>query len=249
MNWLLFAVIVIILGLTYRGYKKGLISMVLSVVILILGVMITGFLGPIFSNSLCQSQIIMDYVSEQVNINLKIEQTMDEAIDVATGKNQKEDITISSKLQQNIVEHLGLPSLVSSSVLDGTAQIINEAGKVTAKNFSEYLCRKLAGLIIRGMTYIVIFIVVRIILKIVVKVFRIVDKIPLVEDVSELAGGIVGAITGFVIVWIGFLFLLALSGTSFGVACYQCINESPILSFLYNNNLLLKWILVSVNNG
>lgn len=247
MNWLLFVVVIVILGLAYRGYKKGLVSMILSVGTLILSIMITGFLGPIFSDSLCDSQIIMDYVSEQVNANLGIEQTMNDAIDMATGKNKKEDVTVSSKLQENVVEQLGLPNLVSSSVLDGTAEIVNAAGKVTAKRFSEYLCREIATLIVRGITYIVLFILVRIILKIIVKVFRIVDKIPVVEDVSEIAGGIAGALTGIVVVWIGFLFLLAFSGTSFGVACYQCINESSVLSFIYNNNLLLKWILASVN--
>lgn len=221
--------------------------MVLSVGTLILSIMITGFLGPIFSDSLCGSRIIMDYVSEQVNTSLGIEQTMNDAIDVATGKKEKEDMTVSSKLQKSIVEQLGLPNLVSSSVLDGTADIVNAAGKVTAKRFSDYLCREIARLIIRGITYIVLFVMIRIVLKIMVRVFGIVDKIPVVEDVSQLAGGIAGAFTGFVVVWIGFLFLLAFSGTSFGVSCYQCINESPILSFLYNNNLLLKWILVSVN--
>lgn len=247
MNWLLLVVAIVILGLAYRGYKKGLVSMVLSVGTLILSIMITGFLGPIFSDSLCDSQIIMDYVSEQVNTNLGIEQTMNDAIDAATGKNKKEDTTISSKLQENIVKQLGLPNLVSSSVLDGTADIVNAAGKVTVKRFSTYLCREIAKLIIRGITYIVLFVIIRIVLKIMVKVFGIVDKIPVVEDVSQLAGGIAGAITGFVVVWIGFLFLLAFSGTSFGITCYQCINDSPILSFLYNNNLLLKWILTSVN--
>ena len=247
MNWLVIVVGIVILGLAYRGYKKGLVAMALSVGTLILSIMLTGFLGPIFSDSLCGSQIIMDYVSEQVNTNLAIEQTMDDAIDVATGQNRKQDMTISSKLQENIIEQLGLPNLVSSSVLDGTAEIVNTAGKVTAKRFSDYLCREIAKLIIRGITYIVLFAIIRIILKIMVKVFGIVDKIPVVEDVSQLAGGIAGALTGFVVVWIGFLFLLAFSGTSFGVSCYQCINESPVLSFLYNNNLLLKWILASVN--
>lgn len=247
MNWLLLIVVVVILGFAYRGYKKGLVLMILSAGTLILSIMITGFLGPIFSDSLCDSRIIMDYVSEQVNANLGIEQTMNDAIDMATGKNTKEDVTIPSKLQETIVEQLGLPNLVSSSVLDGTAEIVNAAGKVTANRFSEYLCREIARFIVRGITYIALFILVRILLKIIVKVFQIVDKIPVVEDVSELAGGIAGALTGIMVVWIGFLFLLAFSGTSFGVACYQCINESSVLSFLYNNNLLLKWILASVN--
>ncbi len=247
MNWLLLVVVIIILALTYNGYKKGLVSMMLSIGTLILSIMITGFLGPIFSDSLCGSQIIMDYVSEQVNENLGIEQTMNAAIDAATGKNIKDNIAISSKMQENIVEQLGLPNLISSSVLDGTADIVNTAGKVTIKKFSNYLCTEIARLIIRGITYIVLFVIIRIMLKLAVKVFGIVDKIPVVEDVSQLAGGIAGAITGLMIVWVGFLFLLAFSGTSFGVSCYQCINDSPILSFLYNNNLLLKWILSSVN--
>lgn len=247
MNWLLFVVIIVVLGFAYNGYRKGLVSMILSVGTLIFSIIITGFLGPIFSESLCGSQIIMGYVSEQVNENLAIEQTMNNAIDVATGKNIKDNMAISSKLQENIIEQLELPDLISSSVLDGTAEIVNTAGKVTVKKFSNYLCNEIARFIIRGITYIVLIIIIRILLKIIVKVFKVVDKIPVLEDISQLAGGVTGAIIGFVVVWVGFLFLLAFSGTSFGISCYQCINESSVLSFMYNNNLLLKWILASVN--
>lgn len=247
MNWLLLVVITVIFLLTYHGYKKGLVSMILSIGTLVLSIMITGLLGPIFSDSLCSSRIIMDYVSEQVNENLAVEKTMNNAIDVATGKNRKDNVAISSKVQENIVEQLGLPNVISSSVLDGTADIVNKAGKVTVKKFSNYLCAEIARLMIRGITYIILFIIVRIVLKIIVKVFKVVDKIPVIEDVSQLAGAIAGAVTGLVVVWVGFLFLLAFSGTTFGVSCYQCINESPVLAFIYNNNLLLKWILASVN--
>ena len=73
MNWLLLVVLAIIAGLTYRGYRKGFIGMVLSVAVILLSVVITGVLAPVISKSLCASEIVLNYVSDGVNEGFGIE--------------------------------------------------------------------------------------------------------------------------------------------------------------------------------
>lgn len=248
MNWLVVVVVLIVAVNAYRGYKKGAIRMLLGLGALIGSVIVTGFLGPVISDSLCGSQIVMDYVSDSVNDSLRIEENINKTIEQTAGKVYTEKTKLTSTQQEKTVEALGLPSSIVDSVLEGTAASISQSGKIAAGKFAACICDSIARIIIRGITYVVLFLIARIALQILVVVLGTLDKIPAIEDASELAGGAVGALSGLLVVWVGFLFLLAFSGTSFGMACYACIDDSAILRFVYNNNLLLKWILYSVNS-
>ena len=244
MNWLLLVVLIIIGGLTYRGYKKGLIQMVLSFGVIICSVIITGILGPAISKGLCESEIVLKYVAEKVNEGFEIEENLNEFTEQAVDKlkNDKKN-QINNTEQTKFIEGLNLPNVLTDAVMESTADAIETTGKVTAYKFAIVISECIAKIIIRGITYIVVFILARVVLQIFVQVFRIIEKIPGIEDASELAGGCVGACSGLFIIWVSFLVLLAFSSTNFGMECYRCINESSILSFLYNNNLLLKWVL------
>lgn len=245
MNWLLVIVLLLIGFRIYRGYKKGAIHMMLSFAALILSVVVTGFLGPVFSQHLCDSKIIVGYVSDAVNKSLGVESSVQKA----TGQMTDHSINrgINQQQQEELLQQLGLPQNINKALLKGKDDTISNVTTATVHNFATFISEGLAKIIIRGITYIVIFLIAKIGLRIIIMFLGILDRIPGVEDASKLAGAGIGAISGFVMVWVGFLFLLALSSTRFGMECYRCINESTVLTVLYNNNLLLKWILQTVN--
>ena len=132
MNWLLLVVIIVVLGFAYNGYRKGLVSMILSVGTLIFSIIITGFLGPIFNESLCGSQIIMGYVSEQVNENLAIEQTMNNAIDELDRALSDSILTESEKA--SLREHL---NIIEREMNDIVAQVAAIRKASELKNTAE----------------------------------------------------------------------------------------------------------------
>lgn len=247
MNWLLVIVLSIIAGFTIWGYRKGVILMFLSFGTVVLSVVITGIVGPSVGNSLCKNQEIMDTVSDAVNENMGIEKCLNDLLEQKVGKytGETEQKKLNQKEREQAMSVLELPETIKNNVVQGVMQEVSEVGKVTVKKFSTYICDEIAKIIIKGIVYIVVFLLVKIVLKVVVSVFKVIDRLPVIEETSELLGGAVGAATGFIIVWVGFMFLLAFSGTALGMQCYEYINDSAILSFLYNNNLLLKWILSS----
>lgn len=248
MNWLLLVVIITVVGLAYRGYKKGFIRMVLSVAVILLSVVITGILAPVISKSLCESEIILTYVSDGVNEGLGIQENINKLTKQAAGNIRGgQSVKLGETERKNIIENLELPDILTDTIANNTADRIENAGQITGKRFSKYICDSLARIIIRTLTYIVVFFVARIILRIFVTVFKVVDCIPGMEEVSELVGGAIGTVTGLLVVWIGFIIMVAFSSTEFGQECYRCINDSAILSFLYNNNLILQWILHSLS--
>ena len=218
MNWLLLVVIIAIAGLTYRGYRKGVIRMVLSVAVILLSVVVTGILAPVISKSLCESEIVLTYVSDGVNGGLGIEEHINELTKQAAGniRGGQNSIKIGEKQQKSIIANLELPDILTDTIANNTADMIENAGQVTAQRFSKFICDSLARIIIRTLTYIIVFFIARIILRILVTVFKVVDSIPGMEDVSELVGGAIGAVTGLIVVWIGFIVMVAFSRTDFG---------------------------------
>lgn len=250
MNWLLIVVVAVIVGFGIRGYQKGIIKMAISIISMVLGIVIAFALAPMISDSLCSSDIVRNHVSQWVNEGLGIEERClemtDNMVDSIKGTDKTKSENISLTQKEEVIENLKLPQKIKNSISENIAEVIGTKGKITAVNFAGAISEYIARLIIKTVTYIVIFIIFKVLLHIVLIVFNLVDKLPFIGEMNELAGGIAGAVSGLFVVWVGFLALLLFSTTSFGISCYECINDSAILTFLYNNNLLVHWVLKNV---
>lgn len=224
--------------------------MMLSLFSLIFSIIAAFVLAPLISENLCNSKIVVDYVSDRVNEGLEIEKSCVDITDnmvsgiKGTNKKEKNNMTVTQK--KEIIEKLTLPDKIKNSMLENTVEIVENKGKITAIHFAGIISDYIAKIIIKTITYIIIFIVFKVIFRIITIIFKIVDKLPLIENINEMAGGIAGAVSGLLIVWLGFFCLLLFSTTALGTLCYQYINDSQILTFLYNNNLLVHWVLSNV---
>lgn len=250
MNWLLIAVIVILGGFTVRGYQKGIIKMIISVLSMVLSLIIAFIAAPVISENLCNSETVLNYVSERVNEGLGIEKSCvditDSVADGIKGTNKKGTANMNAAQKEELIGYLALPEKIKSTMLENTAKIVSIKGKVTAIKFAKAISDYLAKIMIKAITYIVVFLVFKLILRFVTMIFNFVDKLPVIENMNQMAGGIAGAVSGLFIVWVGFLLLFLFSTTSLGTICYQYINDSKILTFLYDNNILIHWILRSM---
>lgn len=250
MNWFLIVVLAIIITRGIQGYRKGIIKMVVSIATLVLSIVGTLILAPILSDSLCNSETIFGYVTEQVRDGLGIETKCEEAVDnLVSGVKEagnSSKIDINDEQQKEMIGNLGLPEKIQETMIDSIAEELEKQEKVTIGKFSEMVTDFIARIIIKAITYIAILIILKIVLKIIFSIFNVIERMPIIENMSEIAGGLVGVASGLVIVWILFLGLLLFSTTSFATSCYQCINESEILTFLYNNNLIVNIFLKGV---
>ena len=66
---------------------------------------------------------------------------------------------------------------------------------------------------------------------------------PLIGGMNRIAGGAVGVGIGILMVWILFLLVTIVYDTSLGQTCFEQIETSKILSYLYDNNPLMKHII------
>lgn len=109
---------------------------------------------------------------------------------------------------------------------------VNQETQVLASNITN-----LVGVII-------LFIISSIILKIVIRLLSTITKaIPVVKELNTFGGLVIGVAEGFLIVWVLMGIMDVFITTEFVANILKNISESKIAKYIYENNLLINWLL------
>lgn len=149
-----------------------------------------------------------------------------------------EHADIPKDLQIKAIEMAELPEVFKSLLSDNNNDVIYE--KLGVKTFAEYVGEFLSKLIIHIVAFLCTFLLVTIVLRAIIFALDIVSELPVLGFFNRLAGGVVGAAGGLIIIWLFFVVITLLYVTAFGREIYQVIQENTILNMLYENNPLMK---------
>ena len=149
-----------------------------------------------------------------------------------------ENADITKDLQIKAIEMAELPEVFKSLLSDNNNDVIYE--KLGVKTFAEYVGEFLSKLIIHIVAFLCTFLLVTIVLRAIIFALDIVSELPVLGFFNRLAGGVVGAAGGLIIIWLFFVVITLLYVTAFGREIYQVIQENAILNMLYENNPLMK---------
>lgn len=149
-----------------------------------------------------------------------------------------ENADIPKDLQIKAIEMAELPEVFKSLLSDNNNDVIYE--KLGVKTFAEYVGEFLSKLIIHIVAFLCTFLLVTIVLRAIIFALDIVSELPVLGFFNRLAGGVVGAAGGLIIIWLFFVVITLLYVTAFGREIYQVIQENTILNMLYENNPLMK---------
>ena len=149
-----------------------------------------------------------------------------------------ENADIRKDLQIKAIEMAELPEVFKSLLSDNNNDVIYE--KLGVKTFAEYVGEFLSKLIIHIVAFLCTFLLVTIVLRAIIFALDIVSELPVLGFFNRLAGGVVGAAGGLIIIWLFFVVITLLYVTAFGREIYQVIQENAILNMLYENNPLMK---------
>ena len=149
-----------------------------------------------------------------------------------------ENADIPKDLQIKAIEMAELPEVFKSLLSDNNNDVIYE--KLGVKTFAEYVGEFLSKLIIHIVAFLCPFLLVTIVLRAIIFALDIVSELPVLGFFNRLAGGVVGAAGGLIIIWLFFVVITLLYVTAFGREIYQVIQENAILNMLYENNPLMK---------
>lgn len=213
MNWLLLVVLAILVGNALIGSKVGFIRTVFSLCSMIVAIVLTIWISPT--------------VNDLIKGNDKIYNTI-------TSKVEK--MVPFEKEESKIMEGLHLPKSIKESLLES-----NKLEKTKAP-FREYAVEYLTNTFIKALSFILTFVVILIILWTLCFALNLISKLPVLNQINKMAGLVAGLVHGLVVVWLFFILLTVFGSNEFGQKALQMIGDSEILSIIYNNNLLLKFI-------
>ncbi|MBQ7864090.1 MAG: CvpA family protein [Lachnospiraceae bacterium] len=238
MNWLLIFALAIIGVFAFIGWRVGFVKSVFSLVSTIAVIIITILVSPIVSNMLKDSEKISG------GIQSKLEQVIDLS-GVADNLSAEEE-----KDPMAFIDGLGLPESIKDTIKDSLTETMEEK-KEEAANFvgekldslEKYICERLTNIILNALGFFITFIVAAVGIAVLCFVLDLLSKLPVLHQINTVAGIAMGALEGLVILWIVFIVITMLGSTGFGQACMTMISESKILSFLYDSNILSKFLL------
>lgn len=142
--------------------------------------------------------------------------------------------------QISIVEHSELPGIYKDLLLANNNTEVYESLGVTT--FVEYVTAYFTKLSCDIIAFLVTFLVATAAIRTILYILNVIGDLPLIGGLNRLAGGVVGIGTGLIVVWILFIAITLLYDLSISKLFLENIEESPILQFLYNNNILMNYI-------
>ena len=190
------------------GYKRGFVRIVLSMAAMLITFVLSALLTVPISTMLAAA----------TPLDEKIEKSVSGLVD----KNGVVD--------EKTISNLNLPEPIEEILIEGSRKV--------ATGFNEYIVSTVSELILKAITFFVLIIVIYIIVRIVIYMLDFISKLPLVNSINKTGGLVVGIAQGLLLVWIGCLVVTAFSDKAWAQEVFVQINANPLLSFIYNNNLI-----------
>lgn len=237
MNILLIIVVAILIGCMITGYRKGFLRIVYS---LIAWILVMAF---VYISTPYIKEFIIENTGIDESIEAYCEETVRKPIETQVQKDTAQTVgTTAEELKAAGIEELGikLPESVIEDIIENTSNTANdfleESGAYTK------LSQAMADFMLQGIAFMVAFVIGGAASVIISCVLGIVSKIPVLSGTNKTLGLLAGAIEGLLIVWTAFYFIAIFSSSEAGGILVSYIYDSAVLTFLYENNLVLTII-------
>ena len=216
----------------HRGFIKIVASLAATIVTIVVVIVLTPYVSNILGKIIPMESLIttncMEVIYPERNMNKGEFKELLPTIDL----NREEQISL--------VENSKLPKVFQELILENNNSEIYESLGVT--NFGEYLVSYFAKLIINVISFLLTFLIVTLVLRTIIYMLGIISDLPIIGGVNRLAGGAVGLVKALIFVWVAFAIITLMYDSKLGATCLQCIEDSQFLTFLYDNNILMKFM-------
>lgn len=219
-------VILIILLSVFMGYKKGFIKTVINLASFFVAIALALMFYKPLAVILTENTEIDDWIISNI-ASSEEEKTINE-------ENIENDFVSNDDVAENdnkILDILNnLPSTITENA--GLEEIKNNAKQEIAYKVSE--------LIMNLLSLILIYVVVKVTLLIASIVLNGIMQIPVLKQLNEILGMAIGAVIGFIQIYMVFAVMTFLSSVCDLSIAITAIKASAFASILFENNIIIK---------
>ena len=229
-------VLLIIAVSVFVGYKKGFVKTVINLLSFFVAIGIALMFYKPMAIILTENTTIDDWIIEHVTSsyeNKTQELESGDAVFISeaiTDKNQeavrleeqdvKKDINIFNLLPDNILENSSFETIKNQTKLE--------------------IAYKISELIMNLLSLIIIYIVVKVTLLVATFVLDGIMRFPILKQLNEILGMVIGAVIGFIQVYLAFAVITLISSISDISVVIEAIKMSAFASVLFENNLIIN---------
>ena len=264
-NWLLIIVATLFIVCVVAGYIRGFLKLGISLLSTVLTLILVLFLSPYVSEALEKYTPVDDYIESMI-VEAFVPEISGEQIarmdlsgtpfaDLSAEQLEnldKSDLdllgittdailsligTIPKDTQIQEIENATMPQFLKDQLIENNNSTIY--GELGVDSFPKYVAAYISRLVLNLVSFLVTFLLAIIIVKSLMFAVNIIGELPVLGLINHIAGGALGLVLAVVIVWIGFLIMTLAYTTGPGMACFEMVEKSPILQFLYDTNPLL----------
>ena len=227
MNLLLIIVLIILIWSIYRGYRKGFVQMLFSLISIVIAIVFVSYATP----------YICTYIEENTSVKEQIESKCLSHIENSVKEEVSQTVEDTAKTNNETISGIQLPDNILTNLVDSGVDLTNQ--KLEESGVYESTAGKLAHFIVLGISFFGALIIILILLRVIAHLLKLFTKLPVLHGIDRFFGMVAGMLKGLLGVWLLF-YIVAISCTSsFGLMMLDEINQSIFLSYLYNNKLLL----------
>lgn len=262
-NFVLIMVVVVFAAFFYIGSRKGLVRTVFglfsSIVVLLAGTVIS----PVLSNQLRNNEKIFNAISVRIEKSLenygkssekakedkKEKRTVDNEIK-NSGKNNKKSRKEIEKNVKVSADELYVPDNLLSgnkAIEEIVSDILKnehftKAKEDIQKEVNHRVAIYLTGIVINSGTFIIVYFLLSAGLYILSRVLNIISKLPVLNELNRMGGGIAGLFQGLVVVWLIFTLMIVFIDKPFVQEGMNQIEGNVFLKLLFESNIIAKVI-------
>jgi len=237
MNWLLLLSLSIIGICAFIGWRAGFVKSVFSLLSTIAVVIITVLVSPMVTGVLKSNESISG------GITSKLEEVIDLS-QIAQKLGPEEETDPAA-----FIDGLQLPESIKEKIKESVADTLKQKDNETEVYIGEkldalevYICERMTTIILNAVGFCITFLLVAVGMVVLCYLLNVISKLPVLHQINTAAGLALGAMEGVVVLWIVFIAITMLGSTGFGQSCMAMISESKILSFLYDSNVLSRFL-------
>ena len=264
MNILTGIVLLIFLLFMIRGYRRGLIKSLASVISLAASVVLVSFVTPYVSQFLQEQTPVYTYVMEKcqesftVSLDEKTEK-LAETEEKTEEKTEEEEISLKSiqsdndrsvaekimgesdrQMQKKAIEELPIPDMLKKLLINNNTEKTYQ--KLAVNSFNDYVPKFMANLIMNIIAFVLTWVIVASFIWLAVMTLDVIANLPVIHGINQILGLLLGFMQALAIVWITFLVITIFSSTAIGKLLMEMIEKSVILDKLYDLNVFLNFL-------
>lgn len=252
MNALTIVVIILFAVFMGLGFARGLIKSVFKIVLTALSIILAYLLSPIISNVIIENTNIDNNIRNKIYavIEEKVEEKIKEEMsDSLSGldenlANQMVDQVLEEEPNRNtqieFIQELELPEFLQKALIDNNHTEMKQ--EIGVSNFYDYISTYLARMIVNAIGFFVTFIFLSLLFNITLLLMNMVVKLPGLNGLNRLGGALLGFGEALLIVWVIFIIIDITVGTKAGEALMTQINDSKLLTMIYDKNIIAGFI-------